>query len=154
MKVLYGMEAYFVDDTARAVFGNQNADFAKDEFVVFDVETTGLSTLTCNLTEIGAVRVKGGQVLERFNTFVDPEQPIPEEIVALTGIRDDMVKGAPKSEEAVRDFLRFCGRQDPDRPTTRPLTFPSCARSATAVIFPLKTPISTRWRFPAMSTRI
>ena len=109
MKVLYGMEAYFVDDTARAVYGSADAVFEEDEFVVFDIETTGLSYQNDRITEIGAVRIRGGEVLEIFNTFVDPGCPIPPSITALTGITDDMVKGAPSQEEAVRAFLAFTG---------------------------------------------
>jgi len=108
-KVLYGMEAYYVDDTERAVFGEKDYDFEKDEFIVFDLETTGLSPLSCKITEIGAVNIKGDKVLDVFNTFVDPECHIPENITELTGITDEMVKGAPSQEEAVRAFLDFAG---------------------------------------------
>ncbi len=109
MKVLYGMEAYFVDDTERAVFGEKDYSFDNDEFVVFDLETTGLSPLSCKITEIGAVKIKGTEVLEVFNTFVDPECHIPENITELTGITDEMVKGAPSQREAVEKFLEFAG---------------------------------------------
>lgn len=108
MKVLYGVEAYFVDDTAKAIYGDDEISF-DDEFVVFDIETTGLSPLSCKITEIGAVLVKNDIVIDRFQTFVDPEVLIPAEIVKLTGITDDMVKGAPKDKEAVADFLNFIG---------------------------------------------
>ncbi|MBQ0125186.1 MAG: PHP domain-containing protein, partial [Clostridiales bacterium] len=108
MKILYGMEGYFVDDTTRAVYGTKSESF-DNEFVVFDIETTGLSALSCKITEIGAVRVKNDEVLEIFSTFVDPETHIPEKITELTGITDEMVAGAPKTEEAVRDFLNFAG---------------------------------------------
>ena len=108
MKILYGMEGYFVDDTTRAVFGTKNIGF-DEEFVVFDIETTGLSPLSCKITEIGAVKVKQGEVLEIFSTFVDPETHIPEGITALTGITDEMVAGAPKTKEAVSSFLEFAG---------------------------------------------
>ena len=110
IKVLYGVEAYFVDDTAKAIFGSDLTSF-EDEFVVFDIETTGLSPLSCKITEIGAVLVKKGEVLDRFQTFVDPETTIPAEIVKLTGITDDMVKGAPKDNEAVADFIKFIGNR-------------------------------------------
>jgi len=107
MKVIYGLEAYYVDDTARAVWGESNASFEKDDFVVFDIETTGLSPLTCAITEIGAVRWRGGEVVDRFSTFANPEMPIPENIVKLTGITDDMVKDAPSVPDAVKAFLEF-----------------------------------------------
>ena len=109
MKVIYGIEAYFVDDTARAVYGESNADFEKDEFIIFDIETTGLSPLTCAITEIGAVKWKNGEVIDTFSTFVNPEMPIPENIVRLTGITDEMVKDAPSVKDAVSAFLDFAG---------------------------------------------
>ena len=108
MKVIYGLEAYFVDDTARAVYGESNASFEKDTFIIFDIETTGLSALTCGITEIGAVKYQSGKILDRFNTFVNPDMPIPQNIVELTGITDDMVKDAPDTETAVKSFLDFC----------------------------------------------
>ncbi len=107
-KVIYGIEAYFVDDTARALYGNCNIGF-DDEFIVFDLETTGLNPHHCKITEIGAVKVKSGEILEVFNTFVDPECPIPEDIVRLTGITDEMVKGAPKIKDALESFFEFTG---------------------------------------------
>ena len=109
LKVLYGMEAYFVDDTARAMYGEAKGEIDKTEFVVFDIETTGLSIANCNITEIGAVKYKNGQIGEKFSTFVDPGTHIPENITALTGITDDMVKGAPSEKEAVRAFAEFAG---------------------------------------------
>ncbi len=108
MKVLYGLEGYFVDDTAKAIFGNNKVSF-EDEFVVFDIETTGLSPLSCYITEIGAVLVKKDTVIERFQTFVDPGVHIPAEITNLTGITDEMVKGAPSPLEAVKAFIEFIG---------------------------------------------
>jgi len=108
MKVIYGMEAYFVNDEEKAIYGDSKTTF-KDEFVVFDIETTGLSPLTCKITEIGAVLVKNDEVLSVFNTFVDPEMSIPDEIIKLTGITDEMVKGAPKTKEAIQMFLDFIG---------------------------------------------
>lgn len=108
MKVLYGLEAYYVNDEAKAIYGDSEITF-EDEFVVFDIETTGLSPLSCKITEIGAVLVKNDEVLAVFNTFVDPEIPIPPEITELTGIDDSMVKGAPKTQEAVQSFLDFIG---------------------------------------------
>ncbi len=108
LKVLYGVEAYYVDDTARSVFGETDTPF-DGEYCVFDIETTGLSAYTCHITEIGAVLMRNGEVADRFQTFVDPQEPIPANITELTGITDEMVKGAPKAEEAVRAFLDFAG---------------------------------------------
>ena len=108
LKVLYGIEGYYVNDTARCIFG-ENLPAFDGEMVVFDVETTGLSNRTCKLIEIGAVKIKGGEVIDRMDIFVDPEAPIPPEITALTHISDDMVKGASREREAVKQFLDFIG---------------------------------------------
>ena len=109
IKVIYGMEAYFVDDTARAVYGEDDNDL-EGEFVIFDLETTGLSALNNEITEIGAVRVKNGKVIDKFNTFVNPGVHIPENITELTGITDDMVADAPGCETALRDFHDITGK--------------------------------------------
>ena len=108
MKVIYGMEAYFVNDTASAVYGSYEGNFS-DEFVVFDIETTGLSPLNCKITEIGAVKIKNGEVLEAYNTFVNPKCPIPQEIVELTSITDEMVADARTIDAVLPEFLEFVG---------------------------------------------
>ncbi len=108
VKIIYGMEAYFVNDTSRSVFGEKATRF-DEEFCVFDLETTGLSNVSDKITEIGAVILKNGQIVDRYNSFVNPERPIPERIVELTGITDDMVKDARKIEEVLPEFLSFIG---------------------------------------------
>lgn len=108
IKVIYGVEAYFMDDLVESVDGDKDISL-DDAFVCFDIETTGLSAKTEKITEIGAVKIKGGQVVDRFSTFVNPEKPIPAKITELTGITDAMVKDAPSQSEAVRAFLDFCG---------------------------------------------
>ena len=108
MKVIYGMEAYFVNDTSSAVYGDFDGGFS-EEFVVFDIETTGLSNKTCKITEIGAVKVKGSEVIERFGVFVNPKTSIPEEIVKLTGITDEMVADADTIDVVLPKFLDFVG---------------------------------------------
>lgn len=110
MKVIYGMEGYLVDDAAKAIFGEDDTGF-DDEFVVFDIETTGLSAMTCKITEIGAVLVRNGEVLKVFSTFVNPDGHIPEEITELTGITDDMVADAPSQGDAVKAFIEFVGKR-------------------------------------------
>ena len=108
IKIIYGMEGYFVDDSVKAFSGS--SDMPLDgTFIIFDVETTGLRTGVDRLTEIGAVKYVDGAEKSRFQTFVDPERPIPQNIVELTGITDSMVAGAPKEGEAVRKFFEFCG---------------------------------------------
>ncbi len=108
LKILWGMEAYYVNDKARALYGSKFPGF-DDEMVVFDIETTGLDVRSCAITEIGAVKIRAGEVVEEFDTFVDPGMPIPEKITELTSITDEMVKGAPTQSEAVRAFLEFAG---------------------------------------------
>ncbi len=108
IKVIYGMEAYFVNDLVPAVKGKTERAF-QGEFISFDVETTGLSPSGDRITEIGAVRIVNGAVADSFDTFVDPERPIPAKITQLTSITDEMVKGAPCEKSALEAFFRFCG---------------------------------------------
>lgn len=107
LKILYGIEAYFVDDTAKAVYGDLDSNLSDDTFCVFDIETTGLSAKECAITEIGAVLYRNGQVSDTFQTFVNPHVPISENITKLTGITDDMVKDAPDISEVLPKFLEF-----------------------------------------------
>ena len=106
-KVIYGMEAYLVDDL-KEIIEAPNGQSLDDAYVVFDLETTGFSPLNNQIIEIGAVKVVDGKITEQFFTFVNPEVPIPFEIEKLTGIRDDMVLDAPKIAEALPEFLAFC----------------------------------------------
>lgn len=108
IKVIYGVEAYFMDDLVESVDGSKQCSL-DDTFVCFDIETTGLSAKTEKITEIGAVKISNGTVVDTFSTFVDPQKPIPKKIVELTGITDEMVKDAPSQSEAVSAFLEFCG---------------------------------------------
>ena len=99
IKVLYGMEGYYVNDMMPT----------SDEYIVFDIETTGLSNKTERITEIGAVRLVRGEVQDSFDILVNPGKPIPPKIVELTGITDAMVADAPNEAEALQKFYDFCG---------------------------------------------
>ena len=110
LKVLYGMEGYYVNDTAKCLFGSEYPAF-DEEMVVFDIETTGLSNRTAKIIEIGAVKIKSGEIIDKMDIFVDPECPIPVDITELTSITDEMVKGAPKEREAIEEFLAFAGNR-------------------------------------------
>lgn len=105
-KMIYGLEAYFVNDMIMAVKGSNNQLFS-EEFVVFDLETTGLSASTERITEIGAVKIRDGKVIDRLSTFVNPEKPIPGKIIELTHITNDMVKDAPSEAEAMKIWKEF-----------------------------------------------
>ena len=105
-KLIYGVEAYFVDDMVPVVYGAATGAMSQS-FVVFDLETTGLSPADCAITEIGAVVVENGEITESYNSFVNPGCHIPEEITKITNITDEMVADAPGQEEALRAFLEF-----------------------------------------------
>ncbi len=106
-KVIYGVEAYLVDDLQEIATNEQGQDFQQD-FVVFDLETTGFSPVENRIIEIGAVKVSEGKITDRFSAFVNPDVPIPFEIEKLTGITDAMVVDADTIETILPQFLRFC----------------------------------------------
>ena len=108
IKIIYGVEAYFMDDLVESVKGDADTGF-DGTFICFDIETTGLSAARDKITEIGAVKVENGVITDTFSTFANPEMPIPQKITQLTGITDDLVKDAPSQSEAVGAFLEFAG---------------------------------------------
>ena len=113
VKIIYGLEAYFVNDMDgnSAVVGKSKLPL-DTEFVAFDIETTGLNALNDRMTEIGAIKFSGGEIIDTFSTFVDPQMHIPADITTLTGIKDSDVQGAPLEKEAMEKFIEFVG----DRP--------------------------------------
>ena len=108
IKILYGVECYMVNDNTEITTNTKKASL-DGTFVVFDIETTGLSPLTESITEIGAVKVSGGKIVDTYSTFVNPQKPIPAKIVELTGITDDMVADAPTIEKVLPEFYDFVG---------------------------------------------
>ena len=106
-KIIYGMEAYVVDDMKEIVV-NDKGQTLEDPCVVFDIETTGFGPVKDKIIEIGAVKLVNGTVTEKFSTFVNPEIPIPFEIEKLTGINDEMVLSYPNIEIILPQFLEFC----------------------------------------------
>ncbi len=107
-KVIYGVEAYLVDDLSDVAVNEKGQDL-QGTFIVFDLETTGFSPIKDKIIEIGAVKVKKGKITERFSTFVNPQIPIPFKITQLTSITDAMVLDAPPIEEVLPRFLEFVG---------------------------------------------
>ncbi len=106
-KVIYGVEAYLVDDIKEIVV-NSNNQSIDDAYVVFDIETTGFSPLHNKIIEIGAVKVEEGKITDRFSAFINPLEPIPFPIEQLTGINDSMVMNAPTVDKVLPEFLSFC----------------------------------------------
>ena len=107
-KVIYGVEGYLVDDT-KLIVQNSKHQSLDDTYVVFDIETTGLNAKKVKIIEIGAVKVQNGEIIDRFSVFIDPEEPLPYDIVNLTHITDDMLRGQEKIDTILPKFMEFCG---------------------------------------------
>ena len=108
IKIIYGMEGYLVNDKKEIISNfNENKDYST--FVVFDIETTGLSAVNDMITEIGAIKIENGKIVDTYSQLINPERPIPEKIVELTGITDEMVKDKPTIGEIIYDFKEFIG---------------------------------------------
>ena len=107
LKVLYGAEVSVVNDDTNVIVNLKEHSLLKEEYVVFDVETTGLRAGKDTIIEIGAVKIKDGNITDRFNEFIAPGRKLPKVIVELTGITDEMLEGAPKEEEVLKRFLAW-----------------------------------------------
>lgn len=112
MKILYGVEANMIDDHALLVLNPAPMTYEDREFVIFDVETTGLSSVYDTIIEIGAVKMKNGEVLERFDKFINPHHPLSEQTINLTSITDEMVSASDDEDVVIKQFQDFYG----DRP--------------------------------------
>ena len=108
IKVIYGVEAYLVPDGQTNVYGSKGQPL-DTEYCVLDIETTGLSYRTEKITEFGAIKIKNGEVIDTFECFVNPEKPIPYEVIKVTHITDDMVRDAETIEQVLPKFLEFIG---------------------------------------------
>ena len=108
-KIIFGIEAYVVDDEQEMITKPKDINIEEETYVVFDLETTGLDPFKDKIIEIGAVKLKGNQIIDDFSFFVNPEIPIPENITKLTSITDEMVKDAETVEVVLPKFLEFCG---------------------------------------------
>ena len=106
-KVIYGVEGYLVDDL-KDIIVNAKGQSLDEKYVVFDLETTGLSSVNDKIIEIGAVKVEKGKIVDSFSTFVNPLVPISYRIQELTGINDSMVADAPVIEKVLPEFMEFC----------------------------------------------
>ena len=108
IKVIYGVEAYLVPDGVSSVSLSKGQDI-DSEYCVLDIETTGLSFRTEKITEFGAIKIKNGEIIDTFECFVNPEKPIPQNVVEITHITDDMVSGAETIDKVLPKFLEFIG---------------------------------------------
>ncbi len=106
-KVIYGCEGYLVDNIVNVYKGDIKGKLDDIEYVVFDIETTGLNPKQEEITEIGAVVLKNGEIIDEFHTYADPKKPLTAKIIELTGITDDMLVGAPSGKQAIRSFKEF-----------------------------------------------
>jgi DNA polymerase-3 subunit alpha (Gram-positive type) len=109
IKMIYGVEAYLVDDGEPIILNPTSTAIREETYVVFDLETTGFNPHHNKIIEIGATKIKSGQIVDSYQGFVNPEEPVPERITELTGITDAMVANAPKIESALAEFLDFVG---------------------------------------------
>ena len=106
MKIIYGVEGYLINDEKSIVI-NYDKNKKYNKYVVFDIETTGLSPTKDMITEIGAIKIENGVIIDEYNQLINPERPIPEKITEITGITDNMVQDKPTIKEVLPDFIMF-----------------------------------------------
>jgi DNA polymerase-3 subunit alpha (Gram-positive type) len=109
IKILYGVEANLVDDGVPIAYNEAPRKLTEETYVVFDVETTGLSAVYNKIIELAAVKIRGGEIIDKFEAFANPHESLSQTTIELTGITDDMVENAPEIEEVIRDFHQFMG---------------------------------------------
>ncbi|HET7615580.1 MAG TPA: exonuclease domain-containing protein, partial [Bacillales bacterium] len=109
VKILYGLEANLVDDGVPIAYNEAHRKLVDETYVVFDVETTGLSAVYDKIIELAAVKVKNGEIIDRFERFANPHHPLSQTTIELTGITDDMVENAPEIADVLKDFYEFTG---------------------------------------------
>ena len=107
--MIYGMEANIVDDGVPIAYNPAHRLLEEDTYVVFDVETTGLSAVYDTIIELAAVKIRGGEIIDKFEAFANPHHPLSATTIELTGITDDMVRDAPDVVDVVRDFKEWIG---------------------------------------------
>lgn len=109
VKILYGVEINLVDDGVPIAYNERDIDLKDTTYVVFDVETTGLSAVYDTIIELAAVKFKNGEIVDKFERFANPHQPLSQTIIDLTGITDDMLKDAPEVEQVLTEFNEWIG---------------------------------------------
>lgn len=108
-KVIYGVEGYLIPDENSVLSNDKGQSLRDTTYCVFDLETTGFSFRTEKITEIGIMKIRNGEVIDTFESFVNPGKPIPKKVQDVTHITDDMVKDAPKIEEILPKVMEFFG---------------------------------------------
>ena len=108
IKIIYGIEANLVEDRVPITYDEDDSNLSDSTYVVFDVETTGLSAVYNKLIQVAASKMHKGNVIEQFDEFIDPGHPLSEFTTQLTGITDDMVRGSKPLEQVLKEFQAFC----------------------------------------------
>lgn len=109
IKVIYGVEANVVDDGVPIAYNSKDLLLKEETYVVFDVETTGLSSVYDTIIELAGVKIQNGEIVDRFESFANPHRPLPEKIIDITGITDEMLVGAPEVDDVLKKFHEWVG---------------------------------------------